>query len=104
MICRPNPAGDTAFHILWHTQVPQTKDSDVSYPLCRSVYTLAFTNNLMQRDVRLFSLAWSRDMTTGDPLLCIAGEGCTLIKIFNAVTGNWVRVCHSWLTQHVQSD
>ncbi|KAH0001526.1 WD40 repeat-like protein, partial [Aureobasidium melanogenum] len=45
-------------------------------------------------DSSLNSVAWSVDIDTGEPLVCVAGSGSKNIKIFNVVTGELVRVLY----------
>ncbi|KAG9547933.1 WD40 repeat-like protein, partial [Aureobasidium melanogenum] len=45
-------------------------------------------------DSSLNSVAWSVDIDTGEPLVCVAGSGSKNIKIFNVVTGELVRILY----------
>ncbi|KAA6414919.1 MAG: hypothetical protein FRX48_01669 [Lasallia pustulata] len=42
-------------------------------------------------NVDLNSLAWSRDLTTGDPLICVAGKDKPSIDVLNVKTGQLVK-------------
>ncbi|KAL1296983.1 hypothetical protein AAFC00_004582 [Neodothiora populina] len=66
-VLRPDSQGDTTFHTLKHIRDPN--------------------ENLI-----LNSLAWAQDISTGDPLLCVAGSGSKSIKVFNPLTGTLVKV------------
>jgi hypothetical protein len=39
-----------------------------------------------------FACAWTKDLATGSPLLCVAGNSGK-IKILDILTGKWLRVC-----------
>lgn len=52
----------------------------------------ALTDLPLQEESSLNSVAWSVDIDTGEPLVCVAGSGSKNIKIFNVVTGEVVRV------------
>ncbi|KAG9681051.1 WD40 repeat-like protein, partial [Aureobasidium melanogenum] len=45
-------------------------------------------------DSSLNSVAWSVDIDTDEPLVCVAGSGSKNIKIFNVVTGELVRILY----------
>jgi WD40 repeat protein len=47
---------------------------------------------LLQEDSSLNSVAWSVDIDTDEPLVCVAGSGSKNIKIWNVATGELVRV------------
>ncbi|KAF1353855.1 WD40-repeat-containing domain protein [Delphinella strobiligena] len=66
-ICRPNDDCDRPFSILNHIQDPSETAS-------------------------LNSIVWSQDVLTGDPLVCVAGANTKSIKIYNAITGDLIRV------------
>jgi hypothetical protein len=66
------------------------KDEDVSGT---SFYqTILYTYTKDEKDARNSSVAWSKDLKTGAPLICVAG-GCAKIKIFEALTGKLRTVC-----------
>lgn len=44
-----------------------------------------------QPGVNHFACAWSKDLITGDPLLCVSGTNAK-IKVINVLTGECLRV------------
>jgi len=54
-------------------------------------FSQVFFSPYKQPDVDHYACAWSKNMTTGDPLLCVAGVNAK-IKVINIKTGNIVQV------------
>lgn len=57
-----------------------------------TIESLAVADHFSQEDSSLNSVAWSVDVDTDEPLVCVAGSGSKNIKIWNVITGELVRV------------
>lgn len=63
-----------------------------------SAQVCGLTNRAGQQEADHFACAWSKDLETGDPLLCVSGVNAK-IKIINVLTGECLRVRSStWLS------
>lgn len=80
-MCRPPSKNDTSSHVeIIRLIIDEDSDERI-----RSV-----SNDQAEANEN-YTCAWSKDLTTGAPLLCVSGNSAK-IKIINVVTGEVVRV------------
>ena len=82
IVCRPSTSPENAVEVIAWFQ-----DSDVR----QSLQASKILGSPRQARASLNSCVWSRDLDTGDPLLCVTGERAS-IKVLNIRTGGLVKV------------
>jgi len=84
MVCRPPGGKDNAKIDV----IQEIQDEEVSASI---LDTRAIVSKWSQKETDHYACAWSKDPKTGTPWLCVAG-GSDKVKVFNAVTGDLLRV------------